>query len=72
MTPETCGVMGKRAQVLLVWVKAPSDLQSFVFHSRKHRVTGIWPQAMHSLWHTNYRMFMNTSIGGVKLGDSAI
>jgi hypothetical protein len=37
VTPETCGSIGERAQVILVWVKAPHVKN--VFHPHRLGVT---------------------------------
>ena len=45
--PKTCGAIGERAQVNLVWTKA-SDIKN-AFHPWKYEVTGVRPSAMRSL-----------------------
>ena len=63
VTPETCGTVGERAQVILVWVKAPGVGDAS--HPRRLRVTKVRPWVMRSLWRADFRMLKNTSIGGV-------
>jgi hypothetical protein len=63
VTPGTCGTVGERVQVILVWVRAP-DVRN-ASHPRRLGVTKVRSQAIRSLWHVNSRMLKNTSIGGV-------
>ena len=62
ITPRTCGALGERAQVILVWVRALGVGNAS--HPRILRGTRIKPLAMCSLWHVDSRMLKITSIGG--------
>ena len=63
MTPKTCGAVGERAQVILVWVKALGVGNAP--HPWRLGVTRLKPWAMHSLWREGSRMLKNTSMGGL-------
>ena len=63
VTPETCGVIGERTQVILVWVRAPYI--GYASHPRREEVTHVGPQIMNSLWLLDSKMLKNTPIGGV-------
>ena len=63
VTPGTCGVIGERAQVILVWVRAPGVGNAS--HPQRLRVTRVRPRALHGSWRCDSRMPKNTSIGGV-------
>ena len=63
VTPGTCDAVGERAQVILVWVKAPGIGNAT--HPRRLGDTRVRPQATCSLWCGDSRMLKNTSIGGV-------
>ena len=63
MTPGTCGVIGERAQVILVWVRAPGVGNAS--HPQRLRVTRVRPRALHGSWRCDSRMPKNTSIGDV-------
>ena len=63
MTPGTCGAIGERAQVILVWVRAPGRWERLPpTETRSHKVR---PRALHGSWRCDSRMPKNTSIGGV-------
>ena len=62
-TPGTCGTIGERAQVILVWVRTPGNWNAS--HSWRLVVTRVSPWFMCSLWRGDSRMLKNTSIGGV-------
>ena len=64
MTPETCGAIGERAQVILVWIKALGHGDAS--HPHELGVTRDRPRALDGLWHSGSRMLKNTSIGGVR------
>ena len=63
MTPGTCGAVGEKAQVIVVWVRAPSIGNA----SHPWRLGGmrVRPSAMHSLWRVDSTMLKNTLIRGV-------
>ena len=63
VAPETCTAIGERAQVILVWVRAP-DVRN-ASHPRRVRGMEVRPSAMRSLWRGDFRMNKNTSISGV-------
>ena len=63
VTPETCGAIGKRAQMILVWVRALGIENAS--HSQRLGVTRVRSRAMNSLWHPNFIMLKDFSIGGV-------
>ena len=61
----TCGAVGERAQVILMWVRAP-DVGN-ASHPWRLRVTRVWPWVMCSSWREDYRMLKNTSIRGLAM-----
>ena len=63
VTPETCGAIGKRAQVILVWVRALGGGNAS--HPLELGVTRFRPRALDGSWCPHSRMLKNTSIGGV-------
>jgi hypothetical protein len=63
MTPGTCGAGGEKAQVILVWVRAPGVGNAS--HPRRLGVMREKPWAMRSSWREDSRMLKNTSFGGV-------
>ena len=63
MTPGTCGAIGERAQVILVWVRASG--RGNAPHPQELRVTRVRPRALDGSWHSDSRMLKNTLIGGV-------
>ena len=63
VTPETCGAVGERAQVILVWVRAP-DIR-IASHLQTLGVTRVRPSTMCSSWREDSRMLKSTSIGDV-------
>ena len=63
MTFGTCGAIGKRAQVILVWVRAPGCGNTS--HPQELGVTRVRPRALDGSWRPDSRMLKNTSIGGV-------
>ena len=63
MMLETCGTIGERAQVILVWVRASGHGNAS--HPRRLGVTRVRPKALDGSWHCDSKMPMNTSIGGV-------
>ena len=63
VTPGTCGAVGERAQVILMWVRAPGVGNAS--HPRRLGGTRAMPYAMRSLWRVDSRMLKNTSIRGV-------
>ena len=62
VTPGTCGTIGERAQILLVWGRALGVENAS--HPWKIRVRRLRPWVMSSLRRRNSRMLRNTSIGG--------
>ena len=63
VTPVTCGANGERAQVMLVWMRAPGIRNAC--HPWRLGVTKVRPWAMSSLWCSNFRILKNSPIGGV-------
>ena len=63
VTPMTCGAVGDKAQVILVWVRAPSVGNTS--HPQRLGITRVRPWAMCGLWHADSIMLKNTSIGCV-------
>ena len=63
LTPGSCGAVGERAQMILVWVRATGVGNAS--HLWRPRVQRVRPLAMRSLWHVDSRMIKKTSIGGV-------
>ena len=61
--PETCGAIGERAQVILVWMRASK--RGNASHPHELGVTKVRPRALDGSWRPNSRMHKNTSIGGV-------
>ena len=53
VTPGTCGAIGERAQVILVWLRAPGFENAS--HPQRLEVTRVRPKTMCSLWHANSR-----------------
>ena len=64
MTPMTCGVVGERAQVILVHVDEGRGHWERLSHTetRSHEDKAI---TMHSLWRVDSKTLKNTSIAGV-------
>ena len=65
----TCGAIGERAQVILMWMRALGRWERLSpTKTRNHEVR---PKTLHGSWHCDSRMSRNTSIGGVgkKLWD---
>ena len=63
VTPKTCGAVSERGQVILVWVRAPSDGNTS--HPQRLGVTRVRSWAMRSLWLVDSRMLKNTLIKGM-------
>jgi hypothetical protein len=63
VTPGTCGADGEKAQVILVWVRAPGVGNAS--HPRGLGVMRVGPSAMHSSWREDFRLLKNNSFGGV-------
>ena len=63
VTPGTCGAIGERAQVILVWVRAPGRWEHL--HPRRLGVMRVRPRALHGSWCCDSKMPKNTSIRGV-------
>ena len=63
VTPETCGTIGERAQVILVWVRALGVGNAS--HPWRLGVTRARPRALDGSWHCDSIMPKNTSIRGV-------
>ena len=63
VTPWTCGAIGERAQVILVWVRALG--RGNASHPQELRITRVRPRALDGSWHPNSRKLKKTSIGGV-------
>jgi hypothetical protein len=63
VTPETCGADGEKAQVILVWVKAPGVGNAT--HLRGLGIMKVRPSATRSSWREDSRMLKNTLFGGV-------
>ena len=63
VTLGTCGAIGERAQLILVWVRAPGCGNAS--HPQELGVTRIRPRALDGSWRSNSRMLKNTLIGGV-------
>jgi hypothetical protein len=62
VTPETCGTVGERAQIILVmWGRGVGNAS----HPQRLGVIRVSPWAMRTLWHEDFRMLKNTSIRGV-------
>ena len=63
VTPRTCGAVGKRAHVILMWARAPNVGNA----SHPRRLGGIMVRlsAMRSLWCVDFRMLKKIAIGGV-------
>ena len=61
--PGTCVAIGERAQVILVWVRAPG--RGNAFHLQELGITRVRPKALDGLWRPDSRMLKNTSIEGV-------
>ena len=65
VTPMTCGAVGEKALVILVWVRALGVGNAS--HPWRLGGTRVRPWAIRSLWHVDFIMLKNTSIGGVRL-----
>ena len=63
VTPKTCGAIDERAQVILVWVRAPRRRNAS--HPQELGVTRIRPRALNDSWRPDSKMLKNTSIEGV-------
>ena len=63
VTSGICGAIGERAQMILVWVRAPRHGNAS--HPQELGVTRVKPRVLDGSWHPNSRMLKNTSIGGV-------
>ena len=63
ITPRTCGTIGERAQVILVWVRALRHGNAS--HLQGLGVTRVRLRALDDSWRPDIRMFKNTSIRGV-------
>ena len=70
VTPETCGDIGERGQVILMWVRTPGVENTS--HPRRLKVTRIWPWVMNSLWRPNSIMLEKHLNRRCELGDMAI
>ena len=64
VTPGTCGTVGERAQVIIVWVRAPG-VGNASHPRRLGGTTRVRPRAMRNIWHVDSRMLKDTSIGDV-------
>ena len=64
VTLGTCAAIGERAQVILLWLRAPGVGNAS--HSRRLRVTRVRTWAMCRLWRGDSRMLKNTPIRGVR------
>jgi hypothetical protein len=64
VTPMTCGAGDERAQVILMWVRAPGV--GIAFHPWGLGVTKVRSWVMCSLWCAYYKMLNNISIGDVR------
>ena len=58
--PEICGAIGKRAQLILVWVRALGVGNAS--HPWRLGVTRVRPRAVFGLWHPESTMLKNISI----------
>ena len=63
VTPGTCGAIGERIQVILLWVRAPG--RGIASHPQELGVTRVRSRALDGSWCLDFRMLKNTSIGGV-------
>jgi hypothetical protein len=63
VTPGTYGANGEKAQVILVWVRAPGVGNAS--HPRGLGVMRVRPSTMRSSWREDSRMIKNSSFGGV-------
>ena len=63
VTLGTCGAIGERAGVILVWVRAPGCGNAS--HPQGLGVTRIRSRALDGSWRPDSRMLKNTSIRGV-------
>ena len=61
--PGTCGAIGERAQVILVWVRALG--RGNAFHLQELGVMRVRPRTLDGSWHLESRIVKNTLIGGV-------
>ena len=64
MTIRTCGVVGEKAQVILVWKKASFGVGN-ASYPRRLGVTKVKPRASCSSWHLDSIMFKISSIESV-------
>ena len=60
VTPGTCGAIGERAQVILVWVR-PQGVEN-TSHPQIQGVTRVIPRALDGSWRCDSRMPKNTSM----------
>ena len=58
--PKTCAAIGERAQVILVWVRAPGHGNAS--HPQKLGVTRVRLRALNGSWRPDSKMLKNTSI----------
>ena len=63
MTPGICVAVGEKAQVILVWERAPGVGNAS--HPQRLGCTRVRLSAMRSSWRGDSRMLKITSIGGV-------
>ena len=63
MTLAACSACGKRAQMIIAWVKAPCFGNAF--HPQRLGVTSVRPSAMRSSWLVDSIMLKDTSIEGM-------
>ena len=63
VAPKTCGAIGERAQVILVWMRA--SVVENICHPWRLEITRVRPWELSSLWLPNSRMLKNSPIGGV-------
>ena len=63
MAPGTCGTIGEKAQVILVWMRAGGVGNAS--HPRRLGVIRVRPRALDCSWRYDSRMPKNTSIRGV-------
>jgi hypothetical protein len=63
VTPGTCCADGEKAQLILVWVRAPGVGNAS--HPRRLGIMRKKPRTMRSSWREDFRMLKNTSFGGV-------
>ena len=63
MTAGTCGVVGEKAQVIPVLMRASGDGNTS--YRQRLGVMMVKPLAIRSLWRPDSKMLKNTSIEGV-------